>query len=128
MQRARPGHPGDVEEQRATALTKAALDGARHLGLSPRDTGAILGVPQGVFNAMKKGERAVDGYSGEAERADALVRIVKRLNALLGDSETHWRSWLRRENDELGAPPLEILLQRDGGLKVAKYLEGKKSL
>lgn len=123
MQKARPGNPVDMEERRAQALTQAALDAAAKLGLPPQDTAAILGVPVGAFTAMKKGERSVDGYSGEAERADALVRMAKKLKALLGDEETHWRAWIRREHERLGTKPLEVMKQRDGVLKIASLLE-----
>ncbi len=128
MQKARPGNPVDIEERRAAALTTAALECAQKLGLSPGDTAMLLGVPQGAFAAMKKGERSVDGVSGEAERADALVRATKRLRALLGDAETTWRSWIRRENDKLGAKPLDLMKQRDGILKVATFLERESAL
>lgn len=128
MQKARPGNPVDVEERRAAALTSAALECAQKLGLSPADTATLLGVPQGAFTAMKKGERTVDGFSGEAERADALVRVTKRLRALLGDAETNWRSWIRRENDDLDSKPLDVMKQRDGVQKVAALLERKTTL
>ena len=128
MQKGRPGNPVDIEDQRAAALTVAAIDCSQKLGLSPADTATLLGVPQGAFASMKKGERAVDGVSGEAERADALVRSTKRLRILLGDAETTWRSWIRRENDELGAKPLDIMKQRDGILKIATFLERKNAL
>lgn len=128
MQRARPGNPVDVEDRKALELTKSALEGAKRLGLSPIDTAAILGVQQGALQAMKKGQRAVDGTSGEAERADALVRVVKRLQAMLGDTETSWRSWIRRENAALGAKPLDLMLQRDGSMKLATYLEAQREL
>jgi len=110
------------------ALTKAALESARRLGLSPADTASILGVPQGALQAMKKGERAVDGLSGEAVRADALVRLVKRLQVLLGEADTTWRAWIRRESAGLGVKPLDMMLQRDGAAKVATYLERQHEL
>jgi hypothetical protein len=125
MQRGREAHS---EDAKAAALTKAALEAARRLGLTPAETAAAIGVPQGALNAMKKGERAVDGYNGEAECADALVRSLRRLTALLGDTETAWRSWLRRDNDDLGMKPVEILQQRQGVLKVAQHLERLRSL
>jgi uncharacterized protein (DUF2384 family) len=117
-----------AEMEKAAALTKEAIEAARRLGLTPTETANVLVVPQGAFAAMKKGERAVDGLNGEAERADALVRIVKRLGVLLGDSETAWRSWLRRDNDPLDDRPIDVFTQRDGVLKVANYLASASKL
>jgi hypothetical protein len=117
-----------AEDAKAAALTKAALDAARRLGLTPAETAAAIGIPQGALNAFKKGDRAVDGYNGEAECADALVRTVRRLGALLGEADTSWRSWLRRENEDLGSKPVEILQQRQGILKIAQHLERARSL
>lgn len=120
---ARPGNPVEIEQQKAEALTKAMLEAAKRLGLSPQDTAAIIGVQGGALAAMKKGERVVDGVNGEAENADAVVRVVKRLQTLLGPDESKWRAWLRREVSGLGDKPLAILLQRQGVLKVAAFLE-----
>ena len=113
----------DAEEQKAIALTKAAIESMRLLGLSPAESAAALGVPPGAFTALRKGERSVDGYTGEAEAADALVRTTKRLSALLGPEETKWRSWLRRPSAALGARPLDLILQRHGAVNVAEHLE-----
>ena len=120
--------PDDIEQKKALALTKAGLDCANWLGLSPAEICAVLGIQQGALQAMKKGERSVDGRSGEAERADGLVRIVKRLRKLLGDAETNARSWLRRENAKLEDKPVAIMMQRDGVLKVATFLEQQGEL
>ena len=120
--------PAQNEDQRAAALTKAALECARRLGLTPVEAATALGVPAGAFAAMKKGQRAVDGMNGEAECADAIVRIVKRLTVLLGEEETKWRSWLRAECGPLGARPCEMMTRRLGSLKVATYLERASSL
>ena len=113
----------DEENQRAVALTKAAIECTRRLGMSPAESASALGVHAGVLAAMRKGQRVVDGYNGEAETADALVRVIKRLSALLGGEETKWRSWLRREDPSLGARPLDVILRRHGAETVASYLE-----
>jgi len=110
------------EETRALALTKAALEGLRRLGLSPVETAAALGVPAGALTAMRKGSRSVDGLNGEAEAADAIVRMVKRLTALLGAEETKWRSWLRRDIPSLRGTPLALMIQRQGVSKLVAYL------
>lgn len=123
MQRTRPPTQVEVETQKAAALTLSAIEAARRLGLSPGDTAAILGVAAGAFQSMKKGERSVDSSNGEAERADALVRIVKKLQKQLGDADTAWRAWIRREQSQLAAKPLDVMLQRDGVLRVAQALE-----
>lgn len=128
MHKTRSGKAGVDENDRAAALTKAAMEAARQLGLSPAETAATLGVPQGALEAMRKGSRAVDGMNGEADRADALVRMTKRLHALLGEADTVCRSWLRRDNESLDGRPVELIQQRDGVLKVASYLERERSL
>ena len=118
----------DIPEQKAKALTKSALACARSLGLSPHETAATLGVPQTALQAFRAATRSVDGTSSEAACADALVRIGNQLKDLLGDTETSWRSWIRRHNDEIGGKPIEVMIQRCGCLKIAEFLEGKASL
>ncbi len=119
---------GDAEQGKAELLTKAALEAARRLALSPADLASILGVPQGALAAMRAGTRVVDGVSGEAECADALVRIIKRLSTLLGEADTNWRAWIRRENEALGDKPIIVMIQRRGVLKVASFLDARGSL
>lgn len=128
MLKARQGSPDDIQNKKADALTKDFLMCAQRLGLSPHDAAQLLGVPAGAFAAMKAGKRTLDGLSGEAESADALVRITKRLHKLLGDNETAWRSWIRRECADLDGKPVDIMLQRQGALKIARYLDGKGEL
>lgn len=123
-----PNRPADAMDQRAKALAQAALTAARQLGLSATETATVLGVPQSTLKALQQGTRLLDGTSGEAERADALVRLARRLKALLGDQETAWRSWLRHPCEALGDKPLTVLLQRYGAEKVARYVERSASL
>jgi hypothetical protein len=125
---ARPDHPGAVQDKRARELTEAALTAARLLGLSPSEIASTLGVPQGALKEMQKFTRLVDGRSGEAERADALVRVARRLKALLGDQETLWRSWLRQPCADLDDKPLAVMTRKDGVLKVAQHLERAREL
>jgi hypothetical protein len=110
MQKTGPRTPDGVENAKAEALTKDFVMCAQRLGMSPQDAALTLGV------------------SGEAESADALVRVTKRLHKLLGDSETAWRAWLRRNNDDFDAKPLDVIKQQRGAVKVASYLEGKGEL
>lgn len=128
MQTKHPRTPDGVENAKAEALTKDFLMCAQRLGMSPGDAATVLGVPPGAFAAMKAGKRAVDGVSGEAEAADALVRVTKRLHKLLGDSDTAWRAWLRRDNPDLDAKPLDVMKQQRGAAKIAAYLESKGEL
>ena len=128
VQKARPGSPSDLEDKRARALTDAALSAAKRLGLGSTDLASILGVAEGAVAAMRKGERAVDGVNGEAERADALVKIVARLSTLLGAEETKWRSWIRGVNATFDAKPIDLMKQRDGAARVRDYLANASSL
>ena len=122
MRPGRPPNPVEREQQRALTLTSSALEAARRLGLSPADTAAVLGVQQGTLQGMKKGERVVDGTTGEAEAADALVKVLSLLKALLGDDESKWRAWLRRPFPQLNGRPLDVMTTRHGIVKVATAL------
>lgn len=119
---------GEMENKKATELSKATLDSLQKLGLSPAESATVLGITPSLFTSLKKGERTVDGYSGEAERADMLVRVVRRLSTLLEGGETAWRSWLRRQNPDWSSSPLELMRQREGLTKVTIFLERAQSL
>lgn len=113
----------DIQEQRAKALTEAALKAAKRLGLDTAEVARILGVPEGAIMAMRKGQRTLDGITAEAERGDALVKISLRLQALLGPEETKHRAWIRHANPAFEGKPLEVMLQRDGGMRVLEHLK-----
>ena len=119
---------GDMEQKKANELSKAVIECLRQIGLSPAEAALVLGITPNLFSSLKKGERTVDGYTGEAERADLLVRAVKRLTVLLDGGETSWRSWLRRQNPDWSSSPLELMRQRDGLTRVVNYLERANSL
>lgn len=128
MQRTGPKNQGSGDDSKAAILTKIALECAKALGISPADTATILSVSQGALAAMKEGKRELDLSAGEGECAEGLIRITKLLRTHLGDADTNWRSWIRRENAEMDGKPLDLMLQRYGVLKVAKALEGRNNL
>jgi hypothetical protein len=113
----------DIQEQRAKALTEAALKAAKHLGLGTTEVARILGVAEGAVLAMRKGQRTLDGITAEAERGEALVKITLRLQALLGPEETKHRAWIRHANPSFDGKPLDIMLQRDGCQRVLEHLK-----
>lgn len=116
------------EDQKALELTKAAMEAAKCLGLTPAETARVIGVPEGALIGMRQGTRTVDSEKGEADRAEALVRFVLRLRVLLGDEETKWRSWIRTANAKLAARPIEILLKHDGVSKLQRFTEDARAL
>jgi hypothetical protein len=123
-----PRKAGEMENKKATELSKAALESLKQLGLSPAESALVLGITPTQFTSLKKGERTVDGYSGEAERADMVVRVVKRLSTLLDGGESAWRSWIRRQNPDWSSAPLDLMRQREGLAKVTTFLERTHAL
>ena len=111
------------EDQKARALTAAALVAAKSLGLAPAETARVIGVSEGAMKSFRDGSRVVDGANGEAEYADSLVKVVGRLKTLLGPEETKWRSWLRSPVPGLEGKPIEILMRRGGIVSLREFLE-----
>lgn len=113
----------EVEMAKARALFVAAVQSAKELGLGSAELAHILGIPEGAMRNLGEGTRFLSGTSGEAEQADALVRIVVDLKALLGDEQAKLRSWIRTMHDRLGAKPIELMQRKGGVLTVRDFLE-----
>jgi len=106
-------------------LTKATLRAARQLGLTDAALGAVLGVSGASVSRLQAGRRTISPAGTEGQLAILFLRLVRSLNALLGDAAS-CRTWLEAENRHLGGVPAELIRSVEGLVHVAQYLDAMR--
>lgn len=108
-------------------LTKAALRAADRLGLSGRQLADIVGVSEATVSRWKRGESLLEPGSKPFELAALLVRTFRSLDAITGGDEAVARQWLAAPNTALAARPIERMMQVQGLVDVATYLDARRA-
>jgi transcriptional regulator with XRE-family HTH domain len=108
-------------------LTKAALRAADRLGLSGRQLADIVGVSEATVSRWKRGDSLLESGSKPFELAALLVRTFRSLDAITGGDEAVARRWLASPNTALAARPVERMMQLQGLVDVATYLDARRA-
>ncbi len=108
-------------------LTKAALRAADRLGLSGRQLAGIVGVSEATVSRWKRGDSLLEPGSKPFELAALLVRTFRSLDAITGGDEAVARRWLASPNTALAARPVERMMQLQGLVDVATYLDARRA-
>lgn len=108
-------------------LTKAALRAADRLGLSGRQLANIVGVSEATVSRWKRGDSLLESGSKPFELAALVVRIFRSLDAITGGDEAVARRWLASPNTALAARPVERMMQLQGLVDVATYLDARRA-
>lgn len=108
-------------------LTKAALRAADRLGLSGRQLANIVGVSEATVSRWKRGDSLLESGSKPFELAALLVRTFRSLDAITGGDEAVARRWLASPNTALAARPVERMMQLQGLVDVATYLDARRA-
>jgi len=120
-------HQIDRNPEAGAVLTKAALRAADRLGLSGRQLAEIVGVSEATVSRWKRGESLLEPGSKPFELAALLVRTFRSLDAITGGDEAVARRWLASPNTALAARPVERMVQVQGLVDVATYLDARRA-
>ena len=110
----------------ATVLTRAVLRAADIVGLTQKDTAAVLGVSPASLSRLASGGRLLTPTSKEGELGLLLVRVFRAADALLGGKEAAVRTWFHAPNVHLGGAPAERVRTIEGLVHVAEYLDAMR--
>ncbi len=117
-----------VAPDEGTVLTKAALNGARLLGLSNKALGMVIGVSEATASRMRSGTHVLSRGGKPFELAILFVRLFRSLDALSGGEGEVARSWLNSDNTALGARPIEMIATVSGLVDVIAYLDARRAV
>ncbi len=102
-------------------LAKALLNTREQLGLTQQELADIVGVHRTAISRWAEGGLRVHSKTGEL--ALLLIRVYRSLFALFGGNLTDMQHFLRTDNRHLDAPPLSLMLQVQGLVRVVEYLD-----
>lgn len=102
-------------------LAKALLNTREQLGLTQQELADIIGVHRTAISRWAEGGLRV--HSKTAELALLLIRVYRSLFALFGGNLADMQHFLRTDNRHLDAPPLALMLQVQGLVRVVEYLD-----
>jgi transcriptional regulator with XRE-family HTH domain len=102
-------------------LTKALLSTREQLGLTQQELADIIGVHRSAISRWSEGGLRVESKTGEL--ALLLIRIYRSLFALFGGNLADMQHFLRTDNRHLDAPPLALMMQVQGLVRVVEYLD-----
>ena len=114
------------DEARADAaiLSLALVRIARFWQLSNAELGRILGLSPASVSRLKGGNYQVEPGTKPFELGQLLVRLFRGLDALVGSDDRAAAYWLRGDNDDLGARPLDLIGSVRGLVETADYVDG----
>ncbi len=102
-------------------LAKALLNTREQLGLTQQELADIVGVHRTAIPRWAEGGLRVQSKTGEL--ALLLIRVYRSLFALFGGNLADMQHFLRTNNRHLDAPPLALMLQVQGLVRVVEYLD-----
>lgn len=122
----RPPHAAP-EPDPAAVLAKATTRAAQLLGLSGAALARVIGVSEPTVSRILRGERGLAPQSKEGELAALLVRLLRSLDALVGNDDRRRAAWMNSPNHALGGVPRELILGVEGLVATLGYLDGMRA-
>lgn len=108
-------------------LGKATARAAQLLGLPGTALARVIGVSEPTVSRILRGERGLSPQSKEGELAALLVRLLRSLDALVGNDDRRRAAWMASPNRALGGTPRELILTVEGLVATLGYLDGMRA-
>lgn len=115
------------EQRAAEVLSKAVVRVSERLGIKGTTLSKVLGISAPTVSRMFKGAYTLNPKSKEWDFATLLVRVYRSLDSIVGNDETA-RQWLRSDNLDLGARPIDLLTKTEGIVYVSQYLDASRGI
>ncbi len=111
----------------ALVLGKATARAAQLLGLSGAALARVIGVSEPTVSRILRGERGLAPQSKEGELALLLVRLLRSLDALVGNDDQRRVAWMASPNRALGGVPRDLVQSVEGLVATLGYLDGMRA-
>ena len=83
----------------------------------------IIGVSPATASRLRSGAWQLEPGSKPLELSQYLVRLFRSLDAMMGSDDAASISWLRAENLDLGARPIDLVQTVSGLMDVCNYVD-----
>ena len=119
--------PVQVALDPGLVLGKATARAAALLGLNGAALAKVLGASEATVSRVLRGERALPPHTKEGELAALLVRLLRSLDALVGNDEAARLAWMRSHNDALNGTPAQLILRAEGLVQALAYVDAMRA-
>ena len=110
-----------------TVLNKAIVKAALHLQFSQRDLSQIIGTsPPQLSRLFKSHKPCINQHTKEWECALLFLRVIRSLEAIVGEDPAQAQEWLTSYNHHLGDKPLDKIKNIQGLNEVVLYLDAMR--
>lgn len=108
-------------------LNKAIVKAASHLNLSQKDLSQIVGSsrPQ-ISRLFSSGAPCLNQHTKEWECALLFLRVIRSLQAIVGEDPNQAQEWLYHYNHHLAGKPIEMIKTIQGLNEVVNYLDAMR--
>lgn len=108
-------------------LNKALLNTALYLKLSQKELSQIIGSSPSQINRLFKREApCIHQNTKEWECALLFLRLIRSLEAILGEDPHQAQEWLYHYNHHLAEKPIEMIKTVSGLNEVVNYLDAMR--
>lgn len=108
-------------------LNKAILNTAVYLELTQKELSQIVGSSTPQINRLfKNGVPCINQNTKEWECALLFLRLIRSLEALIGEDASQAREWLYSYNHHLAEKPIDLIKSVSGLSEVVVYLDAMR--
>lgn len=110
-------------------VNKAILKTAHHLGFTQKELSQIIGSsPPQINRLFKANIPCINPQTKEWECALLFLRLIRSLEAIVGEDPQQAREWLYHHNHHLADKPIEMIKHIQGLNEVVIYLDAMRGL
>jgi antitoxin Xre/MbcA/ParS-like protein len=113
--------------KRQGVLSKATWRAARNLGLSGARLGRVIGLSEATVSRLGRGEWDVSASSKQGQLAALLVRLLRSLDAIVGNDPGSVTAWMSSHNTALNGIPRELIESPQGLVQTLQYFDGMRA-
>lgn len=120
-------HPSRQRVDATNVVNKAIVNAGRHLNLTQKELSQIVGSsPPQISRLFNTGTACINQNTKEWECALLFLRLIRSLEAIVGEDPNQAHEWLYSYNHHLAATPIEMIKNIQGLNEVVIYLDAMR--
>ncbi|MFV2057593.1 MAG: antitoxin Xre/MbcA/ParS toxin-binding domain-containing protein [Thiohalomonadales bacterium] len=112
---------------RRKVLTKALINAAELTGLKQSTIGKIVGLSAPTMTRMYGGTYLLKSSGKEWDAARLFIRLYRGLDAITAGDERSLKSWMRSDNLDLRAKPIDLIKELSGLVHTVDYVDAYRA-
>ena len=120
-------HANQKSVDATQVLNKAVLHAAQYLDITQKELSQIVGASTPQINRLfKHGSPCLNQNTKEWECAILFIRLIRSLEAIIGEDPHQVKEWLHHYSHHLAGIPIEMIKQISGLNEVLIYLDAMR--